>query len=266
MTEEQLERRVRLLSVWASASTLLAVVLLVTAFGTDSVARWTEVYAEQSTVDTLHADYITAERVDIVEPDDTLALSLSNSERTPLPTVEGKKLRAAGDRNMPSIIFFDGHGDEVGGLIFRNTKTADGHTAGRHFSMDGYKQDQVLYLTHHSENGKKKTGLHIQDRPNVSIMKVISEVGLEPSSSRKELQKKMSRFRKKNPKRYQELWDSPKRVFVGRTRDGRSEVTLRDGNGDPRIRMAVDSTGAARLVFLDGDGNVTHRYPPAPTE
>ena len=266
MTKEQLERRLRFLTLWAVASTLLATGILVTAFSSDSVARWAEIYAEQSTVDTLRADYVTAERIDIVEPDDTLAISLSNSERTALPRLEGNKLRAAGERNMPSILFFDGHGDEVGGLVFQNMETSDGHIAGRHFSMDGYKQDQVLYLTHSEKEGKKKTGLHIRDRPNFSFLEVMNEVGLEPSSSREELQKKMARFRKKNPERYQELSYSPRRVFVGRTKDGNSVVTLRDGSGNPRLRMAVDSAGTARLIFLNEEGDITHRYPPTSTD
>jgi hypothetical protein len=51
------------------------------------------------------------------------------------------------------------------------------------------------------------------------------------------------------------------RFFAGKTLDKASSVTLSDPRGRPRLRLRVDSTGAAGIDFLDADGHVTDHYP-----
>ncbi len=46
------------------------------------------------------------------------------------------------------------------------------------------------------------------------------------------------------------------RLFVGRTRDGIAALQLRDGSGKTRLQFRVEEDGAARIDFLDADGNV----------
>jgi hypothetical protein len=263
MTKSQLERRVRLLTFYALGTTLLIVGVTVAAFTSDSIGRWAEVRAKRGLVDTLEAKYIKAHRLDIVEPDDTLALSLSNSERTPYPTLDGQEIRGAGERASPSIIFFDGHGDEVGGMSFYNTREEDGYTADRHFSWDGFKRDQVIYMSHYDKNGKAETGLYIRSEPPLgTTLDALEEMGIAPSDDRGILRQKVAEFRNERPDRFDEIMGWEDRLFVGMTRNGRSEVVLNDGNGVARIHMAVDSSGAARLLFRNAGGEVTHRYPP----
>jgi hypothetical protein len=47
------------------------------------------------------------------------------------------------------------------------------------------------------------------------------------------------------------------RVFVGKQTDKTATVVLADGQSRPRLRMVVDSSGAARIEFLDDSGHVT---------
>lgn len=49
-------------------------------------------------------------------------------------------------------------------------------------------------------------------------------------------------------------------MFLGST-DRTAAVLLRDPEGRPRIRLAVDSAGAARLEFLDEAGEVVQALP-----
>ena len=49
-------------------------------------------------------------------------------------------------RGLPSMIFFDGHGDEVGGMLMGVRETPDGYSATRHISLDAYKQDRTVQL------------------------------------------------------------------------------------------------------------------------
>jgi hypothetical protein len=92
---------------------------------------------------------IRAERVEIVEPDGTLAFVLANSQRPEPATIDGQVIMTGqeAERRTPSFIFFDGKGDEVGGMLFR-TGPGDG-VASRHLSLDGWKQDQTVVLAHY---------------------------------------------------------------------------------------------------------------------
>jgi len=46
------------------------------------------------------------------------------------------------------------------------------------------------------------------------------------------------------------------RVFVGKQSDKTATVVLADAQSRPRLRMVVDSAGAARIEFLDDGGKV----------
>lgn len=95
-------------------------------------------------------DVLRAERLEIVEPDGQPAFVLANSERPARGTFDGEVLMEdrTEERAMPSFIFFDGHGDEVGGMLFGNRESGDGFTATRHLSLDAYKHDQTVQIFH----------------------------------------------------------------------------------------------------------------------
>ncbi len=49
------------------------------------------------------------------------------------------------------------------------------------------------------------------------------------------------------------------RVYVGRDTTKAAVVDLKDRLGRSRLRLLVDSLGAARIEFLDTAGSVTHQ-------
>ena len=53
-----------------------------------------------------------------------------------------------------------------------------------------------------------------------------------------------------------------RRLFVGRSWNRASLVTLSDPNGKPRLRLEVDSLGAASISFLDEEGEVVRTIEP----
>ena len=78
-------------------------------------------------------DVLTVERLEIVEPDGSPALVLANSQRPAVATVDGHVLMEGQEeerRGVPSIIFFDGKGDEVGGMLFGVRETPGGYLRG----------------------------------------------------------------------------------------------------------------------------------------
>jgi hypothetical protein len=52
---------------------------------------------------------------------------------------------------------------------------------------------------------------------------------------------------------------SAQRVYIGRSGDKTSVVVLSDAANHPRLRLTVDSVGAAGIEFLDATGKVTKR-------
>ena len=60
------------------------------------------------------------------------------------------------------------------------------------------------------------------------------------------------------------VFDQPlaaQRMFVGRDRTKSALMALSDPQGKVRLRLAVDSLGAARIEFLDAAGKVTRSLP-----
>ena len=47
-------------------------------------------------------------------------------------------------------------------------------------------------------------------------------------------------------------------TIIGRDPAKAAILTLRDPDGNPRLRMLVDSLGSARIEFLDAAGKVTN--------
>jgi hypothetical protein len=52
----------------------------------------------------------------------------------------------------------------------------------------------------------------------------------------------------------------PERISI-RNENGSAQVLLSDEHGQPRLRLAVERDGQARIEFLDGAGQVVQRLP-----
>ncbi len=209
-------------------------------------------------------DVLRAERLEIVEPDGTLAFVLANSARPEAATIDGVKLMEGQEeeRRSPSFTFFDGKGDEVGGMMFRNQVSDDGISAARHLSMDGFKQDQTVVLHHYQDRRGSYAGLSISDRPDHSILEGFRSLGLEPPVSRDDLNAALMALPpEEQGQRVVEAFGGAPRAFVGRTWGGDAALVLSDGQGRPRIELRVPEEGDPVLRILDVDGNPVLRWP-----
>jgi hypothetical protein len=208
---------------------------------------------------------LTAERLDIVEPDGNLAFVLANSQRPVGATMDGQVLLQGQDeerRGVPSFIFFDGKGDEVGGFTLGVRTTEGGYSATRHLSLDGYKQDQTVVLAHYQDQNGASAGLRISDRPlSLSMIDALAELGLEPGPSREELQATVQALPEDTrAERLQELF-GVQRVFLGSDRDRSASLVMRDGTGRPRIVISVAQDGTPSIQVLDEIGNAVLTLP-----
>jgi len=210
-------------------------------------------------------DVIRAERLEIVEPDGSLAFVLANSARPQAATIDGELIMAGQEeeRRTPSFIFFDGQGDEVGGMLFSNTTSDDGFRASRHLSLDGYKQDQTVVLHHYQDPQGSASGLSVSDRPeDLSILDALRELGLEPGATRQELQAAMAEIpEEERGPRLAELFGGAPRVFVGSARSRDATLLLSDGQGRPRIQLGVPEDGEPFIRILDENGDAVMEWP-----
>jgi hypothetical protein len=243
-----LERDVRFLKRYAIISTTLFGVLALAAFRQQSTAKF---------------DVIDVERINIVEPNGLYRMVLSNRPRSIGPIYKGKPFaRAGGDR--PGIIFFNDEGTENGGLTFTGSKDANGRVrASTHMSFDQFNQDQILNLDYSEDPRGRLTGISVLDRTNVDIFDLVNERDsiqraiTDTAARRVALRDWATRPRNGEPL-------SAQRMFVGRDRAKSALLVLSDPQGKARLRLLVDSLGAARIEFLDASGAVVSRLPAVP--
>lgn len=190
--------------------------------------------------------HLQVERLDIVEPDGQLDMTLANTDRLPDPIIDGKTL--ATDRTGPGMIFFDGKGWEVGGIVYGTDKSG---AAGGHFSFDQFHNDQVVFMTYADDGKQKEAGFHVMDRARQpTIDKLVAEearLASAPVAEREAAEKKLEHL-------------AAERVFVGST-DETARVSLADRAGRERLRMTVAPGGDACIEFLDERGEVIDRLP-----
>lgn len=180
-------------------------------------------------------DEIDVERVNVVEPDGRLAMVIASQARLPGVWMDGKE---HGDRQgYNGIIFFNGEGDESGGLTHWSERTPDGVRAGGHLSMDRFESDQVVALNYMERPGEYGAGLTVSHFPlasNEEWFAAIDSIGRLPQDQRDAAMRALRRRFIAEGK-----WET-KRMFVGE--EGRTSLLrLNDTRGRPRIQLMVDS-------------------------
>jgi hypothetical protein len=229
---------VRFLKAYAVLATLACAVFLLSAFTLQSRRQKFE--------------EIDVERLNIVERDGKLRLVLTNEARMPEARAAGRDV--AGRDKTHGIFFYNDDGDEAGGLVFDSEKKTDGgYTAYGGLTIDQYQQDQVVALQYADNNGQRRAGLVVWDRPLIPLPEWAEKFGAArkmKDGAEKEAALKALR--------------GQARVYVGRSRDdGASAVQLYDAEGKLRLRMEVSAAGTPRLEFLDANGKVVQALPDA---
>jgi hypothetical protein len=191
---------------------------------------------------------IDVERINVIEADGRVRLTISNAELSPGWVFHGKVL--PGRPKQAGMIFYNDEGEENGGLIFGGKKVNGQVESFGHLSFDQYDQDQDMALEYSERNGKRATGIGFNDRPATPIMELVDQqqaIAKMPAGPAKDSAMRALRAGFAN------------RVFVGRTEQQTSIVQLSDASNRPRLRLTVDSAGAAMIEFLDETGKVTKR-------
>jgi hypothetical protein len=171
---------------------------------------------------------ISAERINIVEPNGNPRLILYNSSHTPGAILYGKDNPHPNRSPHAGMLYFNDEGTENGG----------------HLTFDQFDQDQVVSLV---------GGLRVWDQPYFPMAQLLERV-------------QAARSKPEGPERTRAMeemttWARAQGIFRQRlraqtTRDRSAIIELADTLQRPRLRMVVDSAGSARLEFLGDSGQV----------
>jgi hypothetical protein len=199
---------------------------------------------------------IAVERIDIVEPDGTLRMTISDAARSPGWVFHGKAY--PGRPKGAGMLFFNDEGEEDGGIGFGG-RTVDGKvTADGGLAFDQYNQDESVNIRYSEENGRRRTGLSVNDRGDMPITEMLAKrdaIRAMPAGPARD--SALLAFVNNNGHPL-----AAQRLFAGRDPNKNAVINLSDLLGHTRLRLAVDSTGAASIQFLDADGHVTKTVTP----
>ena len=118
-----------------------------------------------------HFAEIDVERINVVEKDGKLRLTMSNAARLPPVILGGKSypLRGGTGAGSAGLIFFNDEGNENGGLAFGGRKTATGYRANGHMTFDQFDQDETVAFGYTDVDGHARAGLTFADRSTTPI-------------------------------------------------------------------------------------------------
>jgi len=168
-------------------------------------------------------DEIQVHRINVVEPDGTLRMVISNHDQMPGVIVKGKESPRT-DRPEAGMLFYNDEGSENGGLIFGGHRNEKGEVvdSGGSLTFDKYGASQIVQLAGVDDKENKFAGLAVNDQ---------------------------------NGRMYHRIW-------VGHGDDEASVISLMDAKGKKRIVMQVTGDGTPSLDFLDAEGHIVKHVIP----
>lgn len=242
--EKQLKRKLNFLTGYVVVSLLVIIYLMLSSFMNGARNG--------------KFDEITVKRINVIGEDGSLRMVISNETRQHSGRSDGKdwpkRQRPAG------IIFFDNDGNECGGLIYgvsdKNGKIENGMS----FTMDNYKNDQVVQLVNNEsyDSGKNAVsrGLVVNEYPIGSDLWEF----MEQYHTIEKI--KDSTLRDRKMKALFDHSGGKRRLFVGRNGENQTGLFLYDTTGKPRMRIYVDKSGRPKIEVLDSTGLVVKEVIP----
>src|SRR5580700_9429239 len=199
---------------------------------------------------------IDVERINVVEPDGTLRMVISNKAAFPGVIIKDKETPHP-DRKTAGMLFFNDEGTENGGLIFGGSKDKSGKvTSYGHLSFDQYEQDQVFSIDAGQENGQRTSELRMIDEPDHPITQELDEASRIAKLPKDQQEAASKQSRATTP-------HAETRIQLGRADDKSVALRLKDVQGRDRLVIRVQPDGTPVLQLLDENGKVTSQLPPS---
>jgi hypothetical protein len=208
--------------------------------------------------DSAEFDQITVHRINVVEPDGTPRLIISDKSEFPGGFFKGKAITRPG--RDPGLLFLNDEGTENGGLTFGGYRSsADGKFVSTgHLSFDEYEQDQTLSMDTEQYGDQRRTRYQINDNQGETLMTpevldAFGRIGAIPDGP----ERQKARVALKDKYRMGLV----ERASLARDADKSVALRLRDPDGHIRILLRVSSDGTPSLQSLDAAGKVVHEWP-----
>jgi len=235
---KKLERKINFLTAYAVLSALVISFFTLSSF---SKKDKTEQFEE-----------LIVKKITVIGEDNLPRMVLSNETRQHSGRMNGKEWEK---RERPSgLIFFNNEGDECGGLVFQ-TKEKDGKIiSGMSFTMDNYKDDQVVQILNdeYYSNGKAyiKRGLSINQYPVGSNVDERNEKlkQLRTIEDKEERKEKINALMEKE--------GAVNRLFIGKTKGNSSGLFLAGPDGAPKMMIYVDENGEPKIQTFTENGEI----------
>jgi hypothetical protein len=197
---------------------------------------------------------IDVQRINIIEPDGTIRLVLSDKALFP-GILFKKKEYPHPNRKTAGLLFYNEEGTENGGLIFGGEKDKDGKvSAYGHLSFDQYDQDQVVSIDAIEDDGLRKARISLWDRPDYSTEELLILQERIKNLSQEQQKAEYTKF-------FAQRQKAQPRLFLGRSDNGSVSLRLNDKQGRERLVLEVTEDGAPIVRFLDQNGRETRRWP-----
>src|SRR5262252_987185 len=188
---------------------------------------------------------ITARRINIVEPDGTVRLTISNRADFPGAWNRKKEYPRPDRREAAGMLFMSEEGSEQGGFIWGASQLPDGSIQNHaHLSFDQYEENQVFAIDAGQEGKDKFSQITMADQGDFPIeekRKANNEIDRLPANEQDAAWDKFFATHRHDLKR----------LALGRAPDGSVGLELRDRDGRVRVALAVQPTGEPVLQFLN---------------
>ncbi|MRW91331.1 hypothetical protein GJ699_15170 [Duganella sp. FT80W] len=204
-------------------------------------------------------DEITVGRINIVEPDGSKRLVISNRAQFPGDFMQGKEGERPDRRSFAGMIFVNEEGTENGGLIQKGSIGPDGKiSSGLSLTFDRFRQDQALQLLNTDSNDWQQTAIKINDVPYFELTSLADQQRFGQEARQLPAAERQAYWQKLN--------DAGRlganRIWLGNTRDKGSALQLKDAQGRTRMMLLVSASGAAEIQMLDEAGKVIRTITP----
>jgi hypothetical protein len=197
---------------------------------------------------------VTARRINIVEPDGTVRLTISNRADFPGAWNRKKEYPRPDRTEAAGMLFMSEEGTEQGGLIWGASQMPDGTIENHaHLSLDQYEENQVFAIDAGQEGKNKFAEIAMVDQGDFPIQ---------------EKRKANDEIQKLPVEKQDAAWNKffaahrhdVKRLNLGRSADGTVGLSLRDDNGRVRMILAVQPNGQPVFRFLGENGRIVREF------
>ncbi|MGX5817664.1 hypothetical protein ACWKWU_05680 [Chitinophaga lutea] len=193
-----------------------------------------------------------AEKIEVVEKDGTVKLSLFSKKHLPPAVFNGVPLPRTGGGES-GLMFYNEEGEECGGLIYGGARRDGQPYTSQSLTFDKYQQDQVVQLIHDQSSGGDMKGLIVSDRPDVSIEHTFHTL----DSIKKNIPGKPAQDAVISTLAAEGLLGH-RRLFVGQNKKT-TGLFIHDEQGVKRIEIAIDDHDQPQIIVYGKDGKIARK-------